>query len=94
MFDAVATIATAAADNCPLLDRDTYAGYGSCARIINAVSGLAGTVDATKVVTADVRIDARWEKFGIRVNVRTTAVATTATTEDASRKRAASGGDF
>ena len=96
-FAAVATIAaTAAADNCPPLDRHitVNARYGPRARMVNAGSGYAGRVDDTKVVTAHVRVDAGWEKFSIRADVRTTAVATTATTADASRKRAAPGGDF
>ena len=97
MFAAVSTIATtAAADNCPPLDRDTTldAGYGPCGRIVNAVSRQAGAIGAAKVVTADVHIDVGWEAFGTRADVRTTAVATTATTADSSRKRAAPGGYF
>ena len=87
---AVTITATAAANNFPPLDRDTTldVGYGPCARIVNVVSGWAGAIGATKAVTADVRIDARWEKFGTRTDVRTTVVAATAIA-DASRKRAA-----
>lgn len=71
---------------------DTGGGAINSARNVTAVSEQTCAVAAAKAATSDVRGGARGEEFGIRVESRATAAATTGSAADFRRERAASRG--
>ena len=76
------------------MDTTIDAEYDPSARIANRLSGYVDAVSVIEAVPPTPHTDAGCEKVGTSVNVRSTAVATTATIAAARRTGAAPGGDF